>query len=120
MSLRYDAQNEDELAAELVGFLQQFLKIFSELKEKKFYLTGESVRSVRSDTSFFTNFLSSTLGCTCHVGILIRLVNPVHMTCSQILQTICFRTQLSLTGKSMEYGLDLVCLSSILFVAASR
>ena len=56
MSLRYDAQNEDELAAELVGFLQQFLKIFSELKEKKFYLTGESVRSVRSDTSFLLTF----------------------------------------------------------------
>jgi hypothetical protein len=52
MSLRYDAQNETELAAELVGFLQQFLKVFAELKEKKFYLTGESVRFVRSNIAF--------------------------------------------------------------------
>lgn len=36
-------QDEDDVAAELVGFLQQFLEIFSELKGKKFYLTGESV-----------------------------------------------------------------------------
>ncbi|PFH45326.1 hypothetical protein AMATHDRAFT_71834 [Amanita thiersii Skay4041] len=35
-------QNEDDLAAQLVGFLQQFLEVFSELKNKKFYLTGES------------------------------------------------------------------------------
>lgn len=28
---------------QLVGFFQQFLEIFSELKGKKFYLTGESV-----------------------------------------------------------------------------
>ncbi|KDQ52024.1 hypothetical protein JAAARDRAFT_40628 [Jaapia argillacea MUCL 33604] len=35
-------QNEDDLAAQVVGFLQQFLEVFSELKGKKFYLTGES------------------------------------------------------------------------------
>ncbi|KAH8980669.1 Alpha/Beta hydrolase protein [Lactarius akahatsu] len=34
--------NEIELAAQLVGFFQQFLNIFSELKGKNFYLTGES------------------------------------------------------------------------------
>lgn len=34
--------NETELAAQLVGFLQQFFNVFTELKEKKFYLTGES------------------------------------------------------------------------------
>ncbi|KAI9449078.1 alpha/beta-hydrolase [Lactarius psammicola] len=34
--------NEPELAAQLVGFFQQFLNIFSELKGKNFYLTGES------------------------------------------------------------------------------
>ncbi|KAI0055876.1 alpha/beta-hydrolase [Artomyces pyxidatus] len=34
--------NENELAAQLVGFLQQFLNVFSELKGKKLYLTGES------------------------------------------------------------------------------
>ena len=31
------------MAAHLVGFLKEFLKVFSELKGKKFYLTGESV-----------------------------------------------------------------------------
>ncbi|KAI0254191.1 alpha/beta-hydrolase [Lactifluus subvellereus] len=35
------ARNENDVAAQLVGFLQQFLKIFSELRGKKFYLTGE-------------------------------------------------------------------------------
>ncbi|KAJ3551296.1 hypothetical protein NM688_g4786 [Phlebia brevispora] len=34
--------NEDELAAQLVGFLQQFLSVFSELKDLNFYLAGES------------------------------------------------------------------------------
>lgn len=34
--------NEDDLAAQLVGFLQQFLEVFSELKGKNLYLTGES------------------------------------------------------------------------------
>jgi hypothetical protein len=36
-------QDENDVAAQLVGFLQQFLEIFKELKGKKFYLTGESV-----------------------------------------------------------------------------
>ena len=36
-------QNEYDVAAQLVGFLQQFLEIFRELKGKKFYLSGESV-----------------------------------------------------------------------------
>ncbi|KAI0270300.1 Alpha/Beta hydrolase protein [Russula aff. rugulosa BPL654] len=34
--------NETELAAELVGFMQQFFNVFAELKGKKFYLAGES------------------------------------------------------------------------------
>ena len=38
-----NAQNEDDVAAQLVGFMQQFLEVFSELKGKKLYLTGESV-----------------------------------------------------------------------------
>ena len=38
-------KNEDDLAAQFVGFLQQFLKVFPELKGKKTYLSGESVRS---------------------------------------------------------------------------
>lgn len=37
-----NAQNEDDVAEQLVGFFQQFLEVFSELKGKKFYLTGES------------------------------------------------------------------------------
>ncbi|KAF4574381.1 hypothetical protein EYR36_005715 [Pleurotus pulmonarius] len=37
-----DIRNEDDLAAELVGFFQQFLEVFSELKGKNFYLSGES------------------------------------------------------------------------------
>jgi hypothetical protein len=37
-------KNEDDLAAQFVGFLQQFLEVFPELKGKKTYLTGESVR----------------------------------------------------------------------------
>ena len=45
-------QNETELAAQVVGFMQQFLKIFSELKGKNFYLTGESVCAVRLDIDF--------------------------------------------------------------------
>ncbi|KAJ3827452.1 alpha/beta-hydrolase [Lentinula raphanica] len=34
--------NDDELAAQLVGFLGQFLEVFSELKGKDFFLAGES------------------------------------------------------------------------------
>ncbi|KAG6811952.1 hypothetical protein H0H92_005116 [Tricholoma furcatifolium] len=36
-------QNEDELAEQLVGFMQQFLEVFSELKNKNLWLSGESV-----------------------------------------------------------------------------
>jgi carboxypeptidase D len=38
-------KDEDDLAAQFVGFLQQFLEIFPELKGKTTYLTGESVSS---------------------------------------------------------------------------
>ncbi|KAA1474008.1 alpha/beta-hydrolase [Dentipellis sp. KUC8613] len=34
--------NDDELAAQLVGFFQQFLEVFSELKGSNFWLSGES------------------------------------------------------------------------------
>jgi len=34
-----------DIAEQIVGFLQQFLENFSELKGKKFYLAGESVSS---------------------------------------------------------------------------
>lgn len=36
-------QNEEELAEQLVGFFQQFFEVFTELKGKNLYLTGESV-----------------------------------------------------------------------------
>ena len=32
--------NDDELAAEVVGFLQQFLEVFSELKGSNFHVTA--------------------------------------------------------------------------------
>lgn len=41
-------QNEDQVAAEVVGFLQQFLEVFKELQHKKLYVTGESVSSCRA------------------------------------------------------------------------
>ena len=50
-------QDEGDLAAQFVGFLQQFLEVFPELKGKKAYLTGESVRL---RLPFFLDF-----GCTC-------------------------------------------------------
>jgi carboxypeptidase C (cathepsin A) len=37
-----NARNEDQLAAQFAGFLFQFLEVFSELKGKNFYATGES------------------------------------------------------------------------------
>ena len=36
-------RDENDVAAEIVGFLQQFLEVFSELQGKNFYLSGESV-----------------------------------------------------------------------------
>jgi carboxypeptidase D len=38
-------QDEHDLAVQLVGFMQQFLDVFAELKGKKLFLTGESVSS---------------------------------------------------------------------------
>jgi len=35
-------RNEVDLASQLVGFMQQFLEVFSELKGKKLWITGES------------------------------------------------------------------------------
>ncbi|GJE91542.1 alpha/beta hydrolase [Phanerochaete sordida] len=35
-------RDENDLAEQFVGFMQQFLEVFSELKGKNFYLTGES------------------------------------------------------------------------------
>ncbi|KAH8112947.1 alpha/beta-hydrolase [Phellopilus nigrolimitatus] len=35
-------ENDDELAEQVMGFLEQFLEVFGELKGKDFYVTGES------------------------------------------------------------------------------
>ena len=39
-------QDENDLAAQLVGFMQQFLEVFSELKGLNLYVSGESVGDV--------------------------------------------------------------------------
>ena len=64
--------NEEDLAAQFVGFLQQFLEVFSELKGKKAYLTGESVRP---EFTYFESWMLITIwaslsmpGCTFHVS----------------------------------------------------
>ncbi|KAI0751811.1 alpha/beta-hydrolase [Daedaleopsis nitida] len=36
------AENEHDIAEQIFGFLQQFLEVFAELKDKKLYLSGES------------------------------------------------------------------------------
>jgi len=36
------SSDEDELAAQVAGFLVQFLEVFSELRNKNFYVAGES------------------------------------------------------------------------------
>ena len=38
-------KNQDDVAAQLVGFFQQFLEVFPEIKGKKLWLSGESVRA---------------------------------------------------------------------------
>ncbi|KAG6876647.1 hypothetical protein C0993_001545 [Termitomyces sp. T159_Od127] len=44
--------NDDELAAQLTGFLGQFLEVFSELKGNNLYLTGESI-----DVPYIANWI---------------------------------------------------------------
>ena len=39
-------QNVKDIAARIVGFMQQFLEVFAELKGKKFYVSGESVSCI--------------------------------------------------------------------------
>lgn len=38
--------NDDELAAQVAGFLEQFLEVFHELKGSNFFVSGESVRAI--------------------------------------------------------------------------
>ena len=67
-------ENEDDLAAQFVGFLQQFLEVFPELKGKKTYLAGESVRLrfslpwvIYTDATYL-RMLRSMPGCIFPVG----------------------------------------------------
>ncbi|KIJ45862.1 hypothetical protein M422DRAFT_74935 [Sphaerobolus stellatus SS14] len=53
-------KNEDDLAAQLVGFLQQFLEVFSELKGKKFYIAGESYAGMY--VPYIANFIFENPG----------------------------------------------------------
>jgi hypothetical protein len=51
-------KNEDDLAAQLVGFFQQFLEVFKELKGKNFYLSGESVSGTLSEADWGADGIS--------------------------------------------------------------
>ncbi|KAI0820727.1 alpha/beta-hydrolase [Trametes gibbosa] len=50
-----DVANEDDVAAEVVGFLQQFLEVFKELQGKKLYVTGESYAGMY--VPYITNYI---------------------------------------------------------------
>ncbi|KAI0640566.1 alpha/beta-hydrolase [Trametes meyenii] len=50
-----DVTNEDQVAAEVVGFLQQFLEVFKELQGKKLYVTGESYAGMY--VPYITNYI---------------------------------------------------------------
>jgi len=54
------ARNENDVAEQLVGFMQQFLEIFSELKGKKFYITGESYAGMY--VPYIANFIFENPG----------------------------------------------------------
>ncbi|GJE99440.1 carboxypeptidase [Phanerochaete sordida] len=53
-------QNETDLAKQFVGFMQQFLEVFSELKGKNFYLTGESYAGMY--VPYITDFIYENPG----------------------------------------------------------
>ncbi|KAI0285118.1 Alpha/Beta hydrolase protein [Russula aff. rugulosa BPL654] len=58
------ARNEIDVAEQIVGFLQQFLEIFSELKGNNFYLAGESYAGMYvpyTANYIYENTTSSTL-----------------------------------------------------------
>ena len=62
-------QDGDDLATQFVGFLQQFLEVFPELKGKKTYLTGESVRLGSSFSLSQMRILNTTLAYTQYAGM---------------------------------------------------
>ena len=51
--------NDDELAAQVAGFLEQFLEVFGELKGSNFFVSGESV-SVYSTTLDSSGYVLTT------------------------------------------------------------
>ena len=53
--------NDDELAAQLQGFFEQFLEVFSELKGSNFFVSGESVSVVKLRQ--LSKYLSNTGAC---------------------------------------------------------
>lgn len=69
--------------------MQQFFKVFAELKGKKFYLAGESVRFVCSDINL-TNFLFSMPGSIYPVGFFVQRVESVHMNCLSVIADYMF------------------------------
>ncbi|KZV67084.1 alpha/beta-hydrolase [Peniophora sp. CONT] len=54
------ARNEVDVASQLVGFLNEFLSIFSELKGKKFWITGESYAGMY--VPYIANFIYENPG----------------------------------------------------------
>ncbi|KAI0035196.1 alpha/beta-hydrolase [Vararia minispora EC-137] len=54
------ARNEEDVAEQLAGFLQQFLEIFSELKGKNFFVTGESYAGMY--VPYIANFIYENPG----------------------------------------------------------
>ena len=60
-------ENDDQLAEQVMGFLEQFLEVFSELKGKDFFVSGESVSS--SLTSHVATLDSGTYSMLAFVSI---------------------------------------------------
>ncbi|KAN0140071.1 alpha/beta-hydrolase [Lactarius tabidus] len=50
-----NAKDENDVATQLVGFVQQFLEIFSEMKGKQFYIAGEGYAAIF--VSYTANFI---------------------------------------------------------------
>ena len=99
-------QNEDDLAAQLVGFMQQFLDVFSELKGKKLYLTGESV-------SIPLSILYVCPHCIQYAGTYVpckwgSTLSNLTEERPKILQTISTRTLLCWTSHCKGYGSAIV------------
>jgi hypothetical protein len=67
-----DIKDENDLAAQLVGFFEQFLEVFKEMKGKKFYLAGESV-SIHMIYHHTLLMIPSMPANTCHVSLFVVL-----------------------------------------------